>query len=314
MSRSSQKKVLKAALGFGAVLSVAIVATALYVREEAGGFRNAFSAQYWRDRSHGFDEYDPQLALFRRGPRDRKEVCLTIDDGPHGWCTQQALEILRREGVKATFFVVGKRMVQHPRLIQRMLAQGHEVGNHTLTHARLSTLPLPMVRKELIRCEEEFERITGRRMGLFRPPGMRDNRQILEVARGMGYETVDWNVGAHDFMLNKKDPNVTPEMVASLKATPDQIADRVVSNVKNGAIILLHDQPATAAALPKIIQTLKAKGYRFVTCAEALAHIDHPVHIVANPTLPTQHLAARKAQDGPFGFLHQLRRAVPEHP
>lgn len=300
----------KAAIATGCIVLASLAGTLFFIRDLAGGLHNALSTQYWEDRSKGFDEYQPELAWFRRGPRDRKEVCLTIDDGPHGWCTQKELEVLRNENVRATFFVVGKRMTEHPDLIRRMLHEGHEVGNHTQTHPRLSAIPLKSARKEMERCEEEFERITGRRMGLFRPPGMRDNRAILEMAKEMGYQTVDWNVGAHDFMVNKHDPSVTPEMIAKLKATPDQIADRVISQVKDGSIILLHDQLDTAEALPKIIVTLRAKGYSFVTCAEALSHIDHPVQIAANPLPKERRVAAGKPETG----IQALLGSVPGVP
>ncbi|AIE87242.1 polysaccharide deacetylase family protein [Fimbriimonas ginsengisoli] len=294
---------------------IGLTILAHFVRDEAGGIRNALSPSFWHERSIGYDEYEPDLAWFRRGPREKKEVCLTLDDGPHGLCTQQELAILKKEGVRATFFVVGKRMVEHPALIKRMIAEGHEVGNHTQNHPRLSTIPLADVRRELEQCNDEFVQITGRRMALFRPPGMRDNKAILELARSMGYQTVDWNVGAHDFTPNKKDPKVTPEMLEASKATPDQIADRVVSNIKNGSLILLHDQLATAAALPKIIHVLRAKGYKFVTCSEALTHIDHPIMVVANPMVHDAHLAANipsSKDDSVVPAFREMPASTPE--
>jgi len=256
-----------------------------YVRKQTEGIKNAFSAKYWSDRAKGEDEYIPSTAYFKRGPRDKPMVCLTLDDGPHGQCTLDELAALKAAGAKATFFVVGIKMKQYPELIKQMIDAGMEVGNHTETHPRLDTLTLDGAKKQIQDCEDDFEKITGRRMTLFRPPGMHENDPILKIAKDMGYHTVGWNTAAHDFMPSKKDPGVTPEMIESLKATPDQVADRITAHVKNGSIILLHDQPITAAALPKILTVLKEQGYEIVTCAEAMKHIDHPIDVVADPLL-----------------------------
>jgi peptidoglycan-N-acetylglucosamine deacetylase len=263
-----------------------------YLQNETEGLRNAFSPQYWSLRFKGEDEYMPSIAYFKRGPRDKKVVCLTLDDGPHGQCTLDELAALKAAGAKATFFVVGIKMRQYPDLIRQMVADGMEVGNHTETHPRLDTLSLDGDRKQLEDCEHDFEKITGRRMTLFRPPGMHENDPILKIAKGMGYHTVGWNTAAHDFMPGKNEPGVTKEYLDSLKATPDQIADRITAHVRNGSIILLHDQPITAAALPKILSALQEDGYTFLTCAQALKQIDHPVDIVANPPLTVSRVAA----------------------
>jgi peptidoglycan/xylan/chitin deacetylase (PgdA/CDA1 family) len=285
-------------LGFAAAVVAAAGFGLRKLQLNTEGLRNAFDPKYWKDRSVGEDEYIPRTAYFKRGPRDRMEVTLTLDDGPHGKCTEDELAELKSAGVTATFFVVGKKMRQYPDLVREMIADGMEVGNHTETHPRLDTLKLDGAKKEIIECGLDFEKITGRRMTLFRPPGMHENDPILQVAKDLGYHTVGWNVAAQDFTPSKKDKGVTKEYLDSLKATPDQISDRVTSHVKNGAIILLHDQPVTAAALPKIISTLKEAGYTFVSCSQALAHIDHPVTIVADPVLPEK-VAVKAATAAP---------------
>lgn len=255
----------------------------------------------WKERGQGEDEYIDKFSLFKRGPREKKEICLTLDDGPHGQCTVDELAALRAAGVKATFFVVGKRMREHPDLIREMIAEGMEVGNHTQNHPALDKMPLDKVRAEVDKCEALFLEITGRQMNLFRPPHMRENPAILGLVKKMGYTTVSWNTGAQDFMVSRKDMGVTNALIESLKATPDQIADRITAHVINGAIILLHDQPVTAAALPKILSTLQKAGYRFVTCAEAMSHLDHPQLVVANPMASTERIAylrPKKAKSG----------------
>ena len=252
-----------------------------HLGQESGGLRNVFSLAYWEARSEGRDEYEPEYAWFRRGPRDRQEVCLTIDDGPHGASTQAILDILAKERVPATFFAVGERMRQHPDLIKEMLAAGHEVGNHTQTHARLDKLSDNLVREEIDGCDRSFHAITGRRMTLFRPPGMRDSPEILSIAKRMGYHTVDWNAAAKDYLGANQ----------SKEGSSQLIAERIISNARNGSIILLHDQQLTADALPQIISRLRQEGFRFVTCSQALVQIDHPVYLVANPSPPQNPVA-----------------------
>jgi peptidoglycan/xylan/chitin deacetylase (PgdA/CDA1 family) len=266
---------------------------AFYVQHEAEGFRNAVSPKYWSERAKGLDEYEPKFAYFKRGARDRKEVCLTIDDGPHGACTESELATLVHAHVSAAFFVVGKRMKQHPDLIRKLLAAGMEVGNHTETHPRLSAIPLYEAKKQVVECEQDFEKIAGRRMTLFRPPGMRENDAVLNMVKGLGYQTVGWNVGAHDFTVGKFDPKVSKQVLDEISHTPEQIADRVLANVKNGSIILLHDQPTTAAALPRIIDAIKKQGYKFVSVSEALEDIATPVKVASNPMLPALRVAKR---------------------
>jgi len=273
-------------IGIALIGLVAIGGGLRYVQLQTEGLKNALSPKYWADRAKGEDEYVPSLAYLKRGPRDKKEVVLTLDDGPHGQCTIDELAAMKAAGIKATFFVVGKQMVKYPDLVKQMIDEGMEVGNHTETHPRLDTLTADGVKKEIEECDANFERITGRRMTLFRPPGMHENPAILKLIKDLGHQTIGWNTGAQDFMPSKKDKGVTMEYIESLKATPDQISDRITAHVKNGSIILLHDQPTTAAALPKIISTLQDAGYKFVTCAEAMAHIDHPVDVVSDPVLP----------------------------
>jgi len=289
----ARKRKLVRRLVAGAVVLVGLGVGLNYLRHQTEGLKNAFSPEYWEKRAIGEDEYVPRTAYFRRGPRDRKEVTLTLDDGPHGQCTTDELAILKAEKVPATFFVVGKKMREYPGLIKQMVAEGQEVGNHTETHPRLDTVTLEAAQKEIEDCGKDFEKITGRRMTLFRPPGMHENDPILAVAKNLGYHTVGWNVAAADFTPSKKDKGVTAEMLESLKATPDQISDRITAHVIPGAIILLHDQPITAQALPKIIKTLREEGYTFVSCREALSHIDHPVALEADPLLPTKVAAKR---------------------
>lgn len=187
-----------------------------------------------------------------------KVVALTFDDGPHPVYTPQVLSILKRHGVKATFFLIGKRVEQFPEIARRIVAEGHEVGNHTYSHpANLPKENWEQVRQEIEKCSEAIERVTGVRPKLFRPPRGFLNYKVLTLAQLEGYTLVFWTVSAD----HKDAP------------TPEAMAQRVFKLVHPGAIILMHDGRIPSRwkdvkALPLIIEGLQKRGYKFVTVSE----------------------------------------------
>ena len=235
-----------------------------------------------REGYFGVETYKPDVQYFIRGSRDNKDVCFTFDDGPHVAGAPLILDELKKEGIHATFFVVGARVKLHPELVKRMIDEGNEVGNHTQDHLRLDKLPIEKVRAEIENCAINIERACGRRPALLRPPGMQFNHEVLVLATKMGYTTVGWNVGAGDFTptTTKK---MTQAMINESNATPDQVADRVLTHIKPGEIILLHDNPVTAKALPRIFETLKKMGYQIKTVTQMLAELNPPVIIDPDP-------------------------------
>ena len=194
------------------------------------------------------------------------EVCLTFDDGPHPGSMDKILDTLKTQDVKATFFVVGKMVDLHPELVRRMMAEGNEVGNHTYTHKRLNQMPLASAKQEIAACAASVKRATGADMTLMRPPGMEYNNDVLYLAQQMGYVTVHWNVVAADYM--PLDPQI--------------IVQRVLNQTKDGSVILLHDSPDTAKALPTLIKALKSQGYKFVTTSQMLSRLPRPVYVASN--------------------------------
>ena len=233
--------------------------------------------RHFRDRLRGEDLFSSQNHFLKRGVRNRKEVCLTIDDGPHPSACGDLLDALKDAQVPATFFVVGMRVKQHPEYIRRMIAEGHEVGNHTQDHIRLDTLSPKQVRDEIANCATNVQRAAGVKMTLFRPPGMRWNDDVMAEIKRQGYLTIGWNVGAKDF--------------TGKEHTPEEVEERVMKQLGNGVIILLHDNPVTAAALPNILRRAKADGYRFISTTEMLSRLPKPVAVIANP--PAATLASR---------------------
>lgn len=114
---------------------------------------------------------------------------------------------------------------------------------------------------------------------------MRFNAEVLKIADEMGYTIVGWNIGAKDFIPKKGVDKVPPTVQANLSTTPSMVAERVLKQAKNGVIILLHDEPTTADALPLIIDGLRADGYEFVSATEMMEQLPQHVVVQANPPI-----------------------------
>lgn len=177
---------------------------------------------------------------------------LTFDDGPHPSVTPRILDILRTEGVRATFFPIGNVAVRHPRIIQRIVQEGHEVGNHSLTHPNMRNLPAEAQRAEVA----ETNRIlaaAGADPVLFRPPAGRYNQDTLKVVQQESMNPALWNVDTRDWLTRDA----------------DKIMAQVESAGAIGSVVLMHTTyNATADALPKAIGLLRTRGCRFVTLSE----------------------------------------------
>src|SRR5579859_4722946 len=188
-----------------------------------------------------------------RGPRGARGVALTFDDGPHPRWTPRILEILARSGVRATFFVVGRKVEDHPEVLRAIVAAGHGVGLHSYAHDRLFALrSAGRVRDDLERGMVALERVLGRRPVLFRPPIGHTNPTIARVVDALGLVVVGWTLGGRDGLA---------------RARPEDVAARVRRDLRDGAIVLLHDapergdrEPAAVRALPVILDAMAAGG------------------------------------------------------
>ncbi len=216
------------------------------------------------------------------------EVALTFDDGPDPIWTAKILDVLKAKGVPGTFFIIGENAAAHPDLVRRMIVEGHDVGNHTYTHPNIAEIPTVVAKLELNATQRLFEALTGRSLRLFRPPYLGDaepttSDEVLPVAlaQEMGYTTVGLHIDPDDWQ----------------RPPAKEIVDRVLKQLADpdpdvsGNIILLHDsggdRAQTVAALPGIIDALRAKGYQFVTVA-ALAGLSRDQ---AMPLLPRGSMA-----------------------
>ena len=271
-----------AKLAIAALAVVGIGGGLWFLRRETNGLRNAFSPTYWAERKGGIDLYSPQKHLLKKGRRDLKQVLLTIDDGPHP-SIAGILDTLKEKRCPAVFFVVGKQVDKYPQLIKRMIDEGHEVGNHTYNHLRLTKLSSKQVHEEIEKCEKSIEKATGRKTKLLRPPGMDFNDAIIHEITNDGLYTVHWTVGAKDFTAAPTEGHMTVEIAKTLSVKPDQVVERVLKQVTNGSIILLHDIDVSAKALPTVIDKVRAAGYEFVSAESMLESLPRPVHIKSNP-------------------------------
>jgi peptidoglycan/xylan/chitin deacetylase (PgdA/CDA1 family) len=194
-----------------------------------------------------------------RGDPNGKDVALTFDDGPHPAHTLRLLDLLHEQHVKATFFVVGKKVDEAPWLLPRMIADGHEVANHTYNHLNLNDADETLVMSEIRLGQDAIMRACGAKTFSFRPPGGHHNLSVLVGAEKMKCRTYLWSDDPADF------------------ANPgaDVLEKRLIGKVTGGAIILLHDGiEQTLDILPNLIARLKREGYQFVTVTELAAHLE----------------------------------------
>lgn len=188
-----------------------------------------------------------------------KYVALTFDDGPDPVYTPEILDILKEKDVLATFFLIGKN-VNSTEIAQRMVEEGHSIGNHTHSHKSLIPLSAKSTYKEIKNAETAIEEATGIRPTLFRPPRGVYSGYARELLKEERYTLVLWDLSAVDWA----------------ELAPKKIVDNVVNKVKPGSIILLHDsgdlityrggnRHSTVKALPEIIDKLRIQGYEFIT-------------------------------------------------
>ncbi|HEY9667481.1 MAG TPA: polysaccharide deacetylase family protein [Coleofasciculaceae cyanobacterium] len=193
-------------------------------------------------------------ALTQKGA---KPIALTFDDGPWPNSTSQVLNILKKNNVKATFFVVGRQVKQYPQLTKRLVAEGHAIGNHSWSHQYHRYSPSAAAH-ELNSTTDLVHKITGVKTSLFRPPGGILNNGLATYAQQKKYAVIMWSADSLDWRYRG-----TSALINS-----------VLREAQPGAIVLLHDgggnRSKTVQALPQLIAQLKKRGYKFVTVPELL--------------------------------------------
>lgn len=201
-------------------------------------------------------------------------LAMTFDDGPHPGLTPRLLDILKERNIKCTFFVIGKNAKAYPKIIQRMIAEGHEVANHTWTHCSLTSRSDDQIRGELKQSEDALVAAANYRPQLIRPPYGAINTRIKQLMFAeFGYSTIMWSVDPQDW----RRPGVSV------------VTSRLVNGAHPGAIMLAHDiHPPTIQAMPAMFDQLLAKGYQFVTVSQLLnmEKAAMPVGVVVRPAVP----------------------------
>lgn len=206
----------------------------------------------------------PKSLLLTRGPRrfstdDRIEIALTFDDGPHPEHTPRLLEALADVGARGTFFIVGERAEQHPDLVRRIAAEGHELGNHTWTHSEPSQTSTARFLDEVAQTQRLIQDLTGRDCRLTRPPkGALTIGKVLGIWRQQ--QTIAlWNIDPKDFAM------------LDHAAMSQWLSEYLL---QSGDIVLLHDnQPRAVAAVEHLAEN---SALRFVTLSDWLHPAETP--------------------------------------
>lgn len=189
-------------------------------------------------------------------PTDQPVVALTFDDGPHATQTARLLELLARENVRVTFFEIADKVAQHPDIARAIVAAGHEIGNHSKTHANLAELAdLEAVRAEVVDAQTIIREATGFTPKVFRAPRLAHGPELWTVLGELGLPSIASNFATRDW---------------DAQTTREQIIERAIK-ADSGDIVLMHTtSKKTLEVLPEIIVALRAKDLRFVTVSELL--------------------------------------------
>ncbi len=206
---------------------------------------------------------------------DEKKVSISFDAAWGNEQTDTLLNILDEKNVKATFFLVGEWVDKYPESVKEIAKRGHDVENHSDTHAHLPQLSNEGIKKELEDCNNKIKALTGKAPTLFRPPYGDYNNNVVTVTNEINMYCVQWDIDSLDW----KDP------------TPQQMVDRIKNNLKNGSIILMHNGAKnTPEALPLIIDAIKSEGYELVPISKLIPqgeyYTDHEgrMHLKENNT------------------------------
>jgi peptidoglycan/xylan/chitin deacetylase (PgdA/CDA1 family) len=231
----------------GSVLAAAGVTAAV-----AGGYQSMAPTGQWYGRTFtGID-------------KNSKHLALTYDDGPNDPHTFRLLEILAKHKVRATFFLIGRFVQQRPDIVRELAKAGHLIANHTFTHPQLIFKTGEQVRDEVLRCQRAITDAVGEHSNLFRPPFGGRRPVTLRAVRRLGLDPVMWNVTGYDWNA----------------PSAGHIERKVISQVKGGNVILLHDgghkmlganRSGTVEATNRLIARYKEEGYQFVTVASMMA-------------------------------------------
>ena len=190
------------------------------------------------------------------GNKEDKYVYLTFDEGYEAGYTAQILDTLKSNGVKAAFFITGHYLNTQEELVKRMIDEGHIVGNHTVNHPSMPDLENDKLKEEITKLHTAVYEKFGYEMKYLRPPKGEFSERTLHITKSLGYTTVMWSFAYDDWDENKQDRE-------------DYAKEKILSNLHNGAVILLHaNSKDNCNILDEVIKEIKKEGYEFKTLDE----------------------------------------------
>lgn len=247
-------------------LSVLIIVTIFFIKNDNLKSTETLNIENYNYETNNDIGRDYEDIIIKKGNEDEKIIALTFDDGPDEVFTPQVLDILKKNDVKATFFLVGENLKQNKEIVKRQFEEGHEIGNHTYTHINVAKSGYDKVYEEITKTQEEIKEIIGVEPKLFRPPYRAMSRHMCDIVKNKNMNIILWsNLDPRDW----SNPGVY------------SIVNTIESKVGNGNIILLHDynnlrnsKSQTIQALESVIPYLKEQGYKFVTISELIENLD----------------------------------------
>ncbi len=195
------------------------------------------------------------LPTLCHGSRDENRISLSFDDGPDPEVTPKVLDLLKEKGIRASFFVIGRKVQAHPELVERIHREGHFLGNHSWHHGFFfDLLPTRKLVEELDHTSRAIERITGSYPLAFRPPYGVTNPMLKRAVDRLGMLAVGWDVRSMDTTLSA-----------------DRSAQRVMERLRPGSLLLFHDSDEKVVGiLSQVLDRIAQKGYRWVSLEELL--------------------------------------------
>lgn len=188
-----------------------------------------------------------------RGSSSKRSLALTFDDGPEPILTVRLLNILKTLDVKATFFVIGEKVDRHPELVEKMVAEGHEVENHSYYHLRMARIPKEMIAWEIQQGSKAIQRITGKRPLFMRPPGGEFTPAVASACAKAQSILALWSQDPADYE----------------QPSHQVITQRLLQTTRSGGVILLHEKVRpTMEALPEFVSAARERGFHFVRLDE----------------------------------------------
>lgn len=206
-------------------------------------------------------DYLKQYDCYYIGNQNEKKIYLTFDAGYENGYTSNILDILKKNNVQATFFLVGNYIETRPDLVKRMVNENHLVGNHTLNHPDMSKMQtVEQFKKEVFELENLFKNVTGKDMlKMYRPPQGKYSEENLKIAKDLGYTTFFWSLAYVDWVKTKQ-----PSKEAAMQK---------LSKIHPGAIILLHSASKTnSEILDDLIKKWKNEGYIFSSLTDFICN------------------------------------------